>query len=269
MNEELLQSTFLAIVQGITEFLPISSSAHLILPMALLDWADQGLSFDVAVHLGSLSAVILYFRHELRRMASACVTSLAKGQLNTDSRLAAILLLATIPVAVCGFFLEDLVETQLRSIPVIGSATIVFAILLWGADRKDLNKERHLEGIDWRTGLIVGLAQVLALIPGTSRSGITMTAALFCNLDRETASRFSFLLSIPVIAGAFVLRIPDLMVTDDLNWRVLFYAMLLSAVVAYLCIHYFLKTINAIGFLPFVVYRLLLGLVLFLVYLWG
>ena len=261
MEIDLLQATFLALIQGITEFLPISSSAHLLLPAYLLGWGDQGLAFDVAVHLGSLSAVMLYFRGELGLLTrSWCLSVMGRGQ-NEHSRLAWLLVLATLPVILAGFILKDTVDNHLRSVAIVAGTTIGFALVLWLADRRS-TAHRDLQTLTWRTALFIGLAQILALVPGTSRSGITMTAAMWCHLSREAAGRFSFLLSIPVIAGASLLLILDLLQAEAVDWWLLLYATLVSAVVAYACIHYFLKFINTIGFMPFVIYRLVLGMAL-------
>jgi undecaprenyl-diphosphatase len=263
MDFDILQATLLALLQGFTEFLPISSSAHLILPAALLGWDDQGLAFDVAVHLGTLLAVILYFRKDLCEIAAALLVHVFKGRRSQASALGWHLLIATIPVLVAGFMLKDFVDDYLRSVIVITAATLVFGILLWLADRHSDNS-RDLTQLDWKISLLIGLAQMLALVPGTSRSGVTMTMALFCNMDREAASRFSFLLSIPVIGGAAVLQLLDLLAAPSVNWSELLYALTLAALTEFTCIHFFLKVIAAIGFLPFVIYRMVLGAALLL-----
>jgi len=255
---DFVRATVLAIIQGLTEFLPVSSSAHLILPSILLGWEDQGLVFDVAVHLGTLFAVMAYFRRDLWQIAGASLILLAKGKRSESATLGILLLLATMPAVLAGFLLKDSIELWLRDAWVLIFTTLLFAPLLWFADRQKGNT-RTLQDIDLKTALLIGLAQVLALVPGTSRSGITMTAALFCKLDRSAATRFSFLLAVPVIAGASLLSLVDLIQADQVNWFELGYALLLSMLVAYACIHYFLRFIEKIGFLPFVVYRLLLG----------
>ena len=260
---DLIRSTVLALIQGLTEFLPISSSAHLIFPSALLGWEDQGLAFDVAVHLGTLIAVVVYFRHDIGSIFLGWSRHLIKREASQESRLGWMLLLATLPLVVAGLLLQDIVDTHFRSTALIASTTIIFALLLWLADWKG-HGEKKLPYLSWKAFLLVGLAQVLALVPGTSRSGVTMTAALFCHLDRKEAARFSFLLSIPAIAGASLLLFIDLLSADTVNWFELVYALLLSAIVAFLCIHYFLKLITRLGFMPFVVYRLLLGVLLFI-----
>jgi undecaprenyl-diphosphatase len=263
MEHGFIQTTLLALIQGITEFLPISSSAHLILPSALLGWEDQGLAFDLAVHLGSLLAVIHYFRKDLLEIARALLAQLVRGERSENSRLGWHLVVATIPVVIAGLLLKDLVETTLRSVVVITATTLVFGVLLWVADRRT-RTDRNLQQLDWKTSLFIGLAQILSLVPGTSRSGITMTAALFCHLDRHAASRFSFLLSIPVTAGAVLLLLLDLLAAPAVDWFELAYATTVAAAASWLCIHYFLKLISTWSFLPFVIYRLLLGTGLFL-----
>lgn len=263
MDFDFIRTTFLALIQGLTEFLPISSSAHLILPSALLGWDDQGLAFDVAVHLGTLSAVMIYFHREVARILRDCTLQLLTGRKTADSRLGWLLLLATLPVIVVGFLVKDYVDAYLRATVVIAAATVFFGLLLWWADRHSDGK-RHLDAMDWKTACIIGLAQVLALVPGTSRSGITMTAALFCGLDRHSSSRFSFLLSIPVITGAGLLLVLDLLEAPAANWGQIGYGTLVAGITAFVCIHYFLQAINRLGFMPFVIYRLLLGGILFL-----
>jgi len=258
---EILQVIVLALVQGLTEFLPISSSAHLILVPVLTDWPDQGLAFDVAVHAGTLTAVVLYFRKELVRMVVEWFASF-KGRLTPDARLAWAVLIGTIPVGLAGLIFKDLIETQLRSSVVIAIATIVFGLLLWFADKTG-RRSKDEYGLQLRDVLVIGLAQALALIPGTSRSGITITAALMLGLKREAAARFSFLLSIPVIflAGSFE-TMEYLRVASVQDAQPLLVGALISAVSAYACIHYFLKLLERIGMMPFVAYRLVLGVVL-------
>ena len=266
MDFDVIRATFLALVQGFTEFLPISSSAHLILPSALLGWDDQGLAFDVAVHFGTLSAVLFYFRKDLLSISRACFAHVFRQEDSMESRLGWQLIIATIPVIVVGFLLKDYVDLYLRETYVIAITTIFFGIMLFLADKKSSGTQT-LATMTWKIALFIGLAQILALVPGTSRSGITMTAALFSNMDRDSSSRFSFLLSIPVILGAALLLTLDLVAQEMVNWSELFYGMLVSGIVAYLCIYGFLKVINRVGFLPFVIYRLILGSVLFLFFI--
>ena len=255
----------LALVQGLTEFLPISSSAHLILFPRLLGWPDQGLAFDVAVHVGTLSAVVVYFRQDLVPMARDWVQSLLTRQNTANSRLAWAVLWGTVPVGLAGLFFEGYVEDNLRSELVIAAATIAFGILLWVADVKGRGKRDEFS-LRISDIAIIGIAQAFALIPGTSRSGVTMTAGLILGLSREGSARFSFLLSIPVITLAGIMLSMDLVKQPGLvDWGAIVIGIVTSAITAYLCIHFFLKLLERIGMIPFVIYRFVLGI--FLVYL--
>ncbi|GIU21547.1 undecaprenyl-diphosphatase 1 [Shewanella colwelliana] len=256
------QVIVLALIQGLTEFLPISSSAHLILPAQLLGWEDQGLTFDVAVNTGSLLAVVIYFRRELWSMFNAWTGSIVKREQNEESKLAWWIILATIPAVIVGFTAKGFIETHLRNIEVIAFATIVFGLLLWWADR--MNREGFNEfQVGWKKALVIGIAQAMALIPGTSRSGATITAALMLGLSREAAARFSFLMSVPVSLGAAILVVKDLFESGvNIDYQALVLGTIVSFVAAYLCIHYFLKIISRMGMTPFVIYRLVLGAVL-------
>lgn len=264
---DFIQAIVLAVVQGFTEFLPISSSAHLILVPRLFGWPDQGLAFDVAVHMGTLSAVVWYFRRDLLSMKGDWVASVARRETVGDSRLAWGVILGTIPVGLAGLLLGDLIEAQLRSPLVIAATTIGFGLALWWADAVGA-KSRTEHSLSWRDVLIIGCAQALALVPGTSRSGITMTAALALGLDRSGAARFSFLLSIPVIVLAGGLKLSSLLgQAHPVDWQALLLGSVLSAVSAYICIDWFLKLIQRIGMMPFIVYRVALGVLLLVVFL--
>jgi undecaprenyl-diphosphatase len=266
---DLIQVIVLAIIQGLTEFLPISSSAHLILPKELLGWPDQGLAFDVAVHVGTLVAVLAYFRADLVAMTGGWLRSITRNEHSVASRQAWYLILATLPLCVGGFLMADLVENHLRSILVIAITTTMFGLLLAFADRQALKLQNH-HGVNWRIALFMGFAQVLALIPGTSRSGITMTAGLLSGLNRVAAARFSFLMSIPAILASGTYKSLDLFGVDAvLPWQDIAIGVVLSAITAYLCVHWFLLLIEKIGMMPFVIYRLALGGVLFLLVILG
>lgn len=260
---ETLHIIILAIIQGITEFLPISSSGHLILPKEILAWPEQGLAFDVAVHLGTLAAVLIFFRQDIINITSAWFLSLGRKNLSqtqqNDSRLAWYIVLATIPAGIAGLLLDDIIETHLRTTLVIAITTILFGIILGIADRNGDSKTKDLTQITITIALIIGCAQAIALIPGTSRSGITITAALLCGFARQPAARFSFLLSIPIIVLSAGYKGLQLLELPEVNWNDLFLGIIISAISAFICIHYFLKFINSIGMMPFVVYRLLLG----------
>jgi undecaprenyl-diphosphatase len=256
-----LQVVFLSLIQGFTEFLPISSSAHLILPTLLTDWPDQGLAFDVSVHFGTLVAVVLYFRHDLTQMASASSHWVVTRESSAETDMVLKLAIATIPVVVAGFTFQDFVEQELRTITVIASTTMIFGFVLWLADRRPTQND----DIGWNIALLIGLAQMLALVPGTSRSGITITAALLLGISRTSAARFSFLLAIPAIAGAQVLMTLDAVEQGlDAAWPHLIAGTSIAAISAYLCIHFFVALIERTGMLPYVLYRFALGIALLL-----
>lgn len=256
-----LEIVVLALIQGITEFLPISSSAHLILPSQLLGWTDQGLAFDVAVHVGTLAAVMIYFREDVIKLLSAWFASL-KGKTTLESNLAWCIIIGTIPAGLAGLLLKDYVEIYARSISVIAATTIGFGLLLWWADRTAA-QTKEIDQVTFKHALIIGLAQAVALIPGTSRSGITMTAGLMLGFDRKSAARFSFLLSIPVILLAGGYQGLKLATSEEaVAWNTIILGTVLSFISAYACIHLFLKWIEQVGMKPFVIYRLLLGAIL-------
>jgi undecaprenyl-diphosphatase len=256
-----LQIIVLAIVQGITEFLPISSSGHLILVPYVTNWPDQGLEFDLAIHMGTLTAIVVYFRRILAAMARDWVRSLAQRQEVGESRLAWAVILGTIPAGVVGMLLQDDIETTLRSPLVVAFTTIGYAVLLFVADRRP--GTRHERTITWLDVVVIGCAQALALVPGTSRSGVTMTAGLFRGLSREAAARFSFLLAVPITAAAGLSKLAgydgD---AGPIDARAFVLGAVLSGVTGLVCIHYLLKWLTRFGMLPYVLYRLVLGVVL-------
>lgn len=257
----------LALVQGITEFLPISSSAHLILMPYLFGWTDQGLVYDVAAHVGTLCAVVIYFRHDLRRIVGDGLAGLTRRPVRQDGRLLWLLIGASVPILVGGYLLHGFASSTFRSPLLIAGANIVFAGLLWWSDRR-VREVKSLDTIGWREALLIGLSQILAVIPGTSRSGVTMTAGLLLNMTRQAAARFSFLLAIPTImmAGGYeVYR----MATNDItaDWYSFSLIAGLSFVSALFAIHLFLQLLDRFGMLPYVIYRLLLGLVLLIVFI--
>jgi undecaprenyl-diphosphatase len=254
------QAVLLAIMQGLTEFLPISSSAHLVLPSEVLGWPDQGLAFDVAVHIGSLLAVVIYFRKDISELVSAWFRSLLGQGVSNESKMGWAVIVATIPAGLAGLLFDSYIEANLRSIAVIATTTIGFGLLLGLADKKSFAK---YQTVTMAVAIIIGFAQALALIPGTSRSGITMTAGLLLGLSRQLAARFSFLLSIPLIGAAGGLKMWQLIEMETAApWGMIVIATAISSITAYLCIHWFLKLLDRIGFMPFVIYRLLLGTVL-------
>ena len=258
-----MNSGILALIQGATEFLPISSSAHLIIIPHLFSWRDQGLAFDIAVHLGTLIASVSYFRLEIFSILRGWIQSFTGEGPSDESKLCWFIIVASIPVAITGALAHELVEKELRSVEVIAMATLAFGVLLWYADwfRRG---ERQLNTLRFRDAILIGLGQAVAIIPGTSRSGITITVALMLGLTRQDAAKFAFLLAIPVIAMAGGWQFLSLATSNqETNWLLFGYATAISAVVAYLCIHYFLRFIEKIGMLPFVIYRVVLALAIF------
>ncbi|KAF3981083.1 MAG: undecaprenyl-diphosphate phosphatase [Methylococcales symbiont of Hymedesmia sp. n. MRB-2018] len=262
---DFFQAVVLALLQGLTEFLPVSSSAHLILLPILVGWEDQGLAFDVAVHVGTLVAVVAFYRQDLMQIIAAWSASICGKGMTDDARLCWYVILGTIPVGLVGITLPDFVETVLRSPLVIATSTIVFGLLLWVSAKQAKEQRLTITLVD---AVIIGLFQAIALIPGTSRSGITITAGLIIGLNRETAARFSFLLSIPVIALAGMVKGLDLYTsTEPLIWDMALIGALVSAIMAYFSIGWFLQLLNKVGMFPFVIYRLILGVILFSIFL--
>ena len=260
------EAIILALIQGLTEFLPISSSAHLILPSQVLGWQDQGLAFDVAVHVGTLTAVVFYYRQQVGELLVGWFGTF-RGQYTESSRFAWFIIWATVPAGLAGLFGGDLLENYGRSALVIATTTILFGLLLWYADRR-ASEKAALTTLTLRQAMFIGIAQAIALIPGTSRSGITITAGLLLGLTRTDAARFSFLLSIPVItlAGGYKgLQLAQQ--PEPVAWSLVLIGMFVSFVAAYLCIKLFLQVIERMGMLPFVIYRLALGALLFFMFL--
>lgn len=257
----ILHIVVLAIVQGITEFLPISSSGHLILVPIAFGWPDQGLLMDVAVHVGTLGAVVLYFWRDMAAMTVG-VVHLLRGRWSPGAKLALWVIIATIPVIFAGFALNHYYPEGIRSMEVIGWTTLGFGVLLYAADRLGATS-RRLEAMNLPQTLVIGISQVLALIPGTSRSGITMTAARMLGFDRSDAARFSLLLSIPTILGAGLLKGMELYETGNAQLTSDAYtAAGLSLVSALVAIWAMMQWLRRATFTPFVVYRIILGIVL-------
>ncbi len=259
-----IQVVVLAIVQGLTEFLPISSSGHLVLVPSFFGWADQGLAFDVAVHFGSLLAVCAYFRDDV---AALLVGGLRLATFNMDtpgSRMALGIGLGTIPAAVAGLLAAGWIEANLRSPSVIVFTLAGYGVPMYIADRFG-KSERNITDVTLKDAFIIGCAQALALIPGTSRSGVTITAGRFLGFARQDAARFSFLLSVPVIFLASGYESIKLLTSGEVvPWAQFGVGIAVSAIVAYLSIEFFMRFVTRIGLLPFAVYRLLLaGLILY------
>ena len=260
---DIFQTITLSLIQGLTEFLPISSSAHLVLLPKFFAWPDQGLAFDVVLHFGTLSAIIYYYRNSLLVMTHDFISSIQTRKIEGEALLAWGVLLGTIPVGLAGLIFQDSIELNLRTIEVIAFSTLFFGLLLGFSDWLNRFMGRNREIIQGSDILIIGCFQALALIPGTSRSGITITAALLIGLSRSLSVKFSFLLSIPVIAVAMILKTFDLANhVDSVDWSLLLLGFIISAITAYATIVFFIRIVERIGLLPFVIYRLLLGVLL-------
>lgn len=257
-----LQVIVLAIVQGLTEFLPISSSGHLVLVPSAAGWSDQGLAFDVAVHFGSLIAVCLFFRDDIFALLRGSGQILKFDLQTPESRLALAIGIGTIPAAVAGLLFAGWIEANLRSPTVIVGTLSGYAVVMLLADRFG-SREKNIVDVELKHAIVIGCAQALALVPGTSRSGITISAGRMLGFDRLDAARFSFLLSVPVILLASVYELGSLLLSDEVvAWGRLAVAVVVSAVVAYISIDFFMRFVSRIGLLPFAVYRLILAAVI-------
>jgi undecaprenyl-diphosphatase len=253
------QAAVLGAVQGLTEFLPVSSSGHLVLVPVLLGWPDQGLAFDAMVHLGTALALFAYFGSEIGRVAAGTL-----GRRAPDLRLAAAVVVGSIPAGLAGLFLESAVEAHLRSAKVVAFSLIGWGLVLWWADRRaDRARVGDLREVGVGRGLLVGCAQALALVPGTSRSGITIAAGLFAGLDRPTAARFAFLLGLPITAAAGVLKTASLLGagTTALPPAVLAAGLLTSFAAGLAAVWFLVRYLQRRSLTAFVVYRIALGLV--------
>ena len=252
-----IQTFWLALLQGLTEFLPISSSAHLILLPHWLDWADQGLTLDVAVHGGTCLALLFAFRHDWRRWIGDAWRWLAQPRQTPPLLVYAGF--ATVPILPVAWGVEEALATSWRSPAGIAWATLLFGLLLGFADWRG-RRELDLADFGWRAALIIGLAQILALFPGVSRSGITMTAALLLGFNRETSARVAFLLAVPLLLLASGWRGAQLIGhAAPVDWALLGFAVAVAGVVAWACIRWMLRWIEQVGMWPFVVYRCVLG----------
>lgn len=258
----LLESAILGIVQGLTEYLPVSSTAHLRIVPALLGWPDPGAAYTAVIQLGTLLAVLLYYRRDLVAIGSGCVVEARQGAWTTGSqlRLAAAILAGTVPIGVCGLLFKDSIETTLRGLPVIAASLILLALVLLYAEKRSAHTRPAATLSFWEIQLI-GLAQAIALIPGSSRSGTTLTAALLLGLRRDEAARFSFLLGIPAIAAAGLFELKHLVeagITPD-QTAALVVGTITATISGWLAIEGLLRFLKSRSTMVFIVYRILLG----------
>jgi undecaprenyl-diphosphatase len=264
-----LQAVVLGVVQGVTEFLPISSTAHLRIVPALLRWPDPGAGFSAVIQIGTLVAVFAYFWRDLMRIIPATLGSMATRKLDSpDARLGWIMLIGSVPIVICGLSFQKYIRNELRSLYVISASMIGLALVLWAAEVLERVRERagqrlkELGEITWFDGLAVGLAQALALIPGSSRSGVTITAGLFVGMNRATAARFSFLLSLPAVFGAGIYELykeRDELIGTGESLTNLVIATVVSGVVGYASIAFLVGYLKKHTTYLFIIYRLALG----------
>lgn len=258
---DMLQIAFLSLIQGLTEFLPVSSSGHLALVPLLTDWPDQGMTMDIAIHIGSFLAICLYFHKDVLFMTKNIPAAFSRSQ-KDEGRLLRALFIGTLPVVFIGFFMHAAPMSGLRTMPMIATTLGIYGLILYIADRRG-KKEKDLTGLPLKHALLIGLAQCLALVPGTSRSGITMTAALFLGYTRPEAARFSMLLALPAIAGAGTLAVRELLQTPDVDWTPFAAAAGFSFIASFLAIWFMMAWVKRCSFAVFAAYRILLSAVLF------
>lgn len=268
---ELLQSAFLGLVQGITEFLPISSSAHLFLLPHLLGWQYAGITFDLALHLGSLLAIVLYFWKDLWALIIGFLKAVNKPKrflTDDNSRMSLYIALGIIPAGIVGFLFDDLIETTLRN-PLISASLLIFVGIIFLVIEAITNPKRDFKHILLRDALIIGVAQCLALIPGVSRSGITMVTALCLGVKHEAAARFSFLLGTPITAAAAIFKLKDLAQTGLPSDMLAYFlvGMITAAISGYLAIRFLLTFLRKHSFTVFGWYRIAFGALALLILL--
>lgn len=264
--EEILQAILFGLIQGLTEFIPISSTAHLRVVPALLGWADKGAAFTAVIQLGTLIATFVYFRKDIRDLTNGFFRALKTGNYFSDSysRIFILIIISTIPIIIAGLLMKDFIKGGARGLYVISGSLIVLAVILYIAEKISGHKKEFQE-IGIKEGLFIGLAQVLALIPGSSRSGVTITAGLFAGLKRDVAARFSFLLSIPAITLSGLYELYDereILLNESLVPLVI--ATFVSGVVGYLSIAFLLNYLKTRSNLLFIIYRIILGIIILL-----
>jgi undecaprenyl-diphosphatase len=256
----ILQAAVLGLVQGLGEFLPISSSAHLVLVPWLFGWTDPGLTFDVALHIGTLVAVVLYFWRDWWQLFIKGFTNVRSA----EGRLFWFLVVASVPGATGGYLLQKKAETVFRSPILIAAMLIVMGIFLYWADRRS-TKNIEMRNITFGTSVFIGLSQALAIIPGVSRSGITMTTGLLGGMTREGAAKFSFLLSTPIIFGAALVKLPHVISNSSVISVTFSTGMLVACITGIVSIRFLLRYVQTKNFLPFVWYRFIIGALVIMV----
>lgn len=256
-----LQALVMGLVQGLSEFLPISSSAHLMLAPWFFGWESGGLAFDVALHVGTLVAVAWYFRRDWGLLLQAGIRIAGRRRVETDEEWRVVyLIIATIPAAIAGVLIEDIAETTFRSPRLVVITLVLMGLILWLSDRKS-PQDRQLGHMRWRDALLVGIAQALALVPGVSRSGATITGGRLLGFDRQSAAVFSFLMSFPVTAAAAALKVPDALRSSE-SLLPLVVGVAAAAASSWLAISVLLRYVARHSYGIFALYRVLLGAVI-------
>lgn len=262
--QEIIKAIVLGIIQGTTEFIPISSTAHLRIIPALLGWKDIGAAYTAVMQIGTLVATLIYFKKDIINLTNAFIHSLKKRDFNTnpESRIFLLIVLGTIPIGICGLFLKKFIEGDARGLYVISAALIILAIILFIAEKVS-SKKKDFSEITVGDGIAIGFAQALALIPGSSRSGVTITAGLFCGLKRDVAARYSFLLSIPAIGlSGFYELFKERHELLNENLLSLLIATFVSGIVGYFSIAFLINYLKTRSNLIFIVYRIVLGIII-------
>lgn len=262
--EEVFKAIVYGIIQGLTEFIPISSTAHLRVIPALLNWGDEGAAFTAVIQMGTLVATLIFFRKDIVALITGFLKALRTKNYFSDpnSRLFILIIIGTVPIGICGLLLKDFIEGDARGLYVISGALIILAIFLYIAEKVS-SKKKDLSEITIKDGIIIGLAQALALIPGSSRSGVTITGGLFCGLKREVTARYSFLLSIPAIglSGLYELYTEKQELLNE-NILSLIIATIVSGIVGYLSIAFLISYLKRKSTMLFIIYRIVLGLII-------
>jgi undecaprenyl-diphosphatase len=258
---DLLQAVFLGVLQGLTEFLPISSSAHLRIVPDLLGWGDPGAAFTAVIQIGTELAVLIYFRHDLWRIGSTWVRSLYRPEYrgHLDARMGWFIIIGSLPIVILGILLKDTIEQDFRSLWIIGTTLIVLGLILGIADRVSADR-LQIKDMRLRDAVLMGVAQSCALVPGVSRSGATISMGRFLGYEREAATRYAFLLAIPAVVGAGVFELKDIPNGDNTyGWGPTIVATVVSFIIGYAAIAWLLRYVTTHSYLPFVIYRVVLG----------
>ncbi len=258
---DLLKAVFLGTLQGLTEFLPISSSAHLRIFPELFGWGDPGAAFTAVIQIGTELAVLIYFRHDIWRIGSAWVRALVKPELrgHTDAKMGWFIIIGSLPIVILGIALKDVIEKDFRNLWIVGTMLIVLGIVLGVADRISASNKK-ITSLGLRDAILMGLAQACALIPGVSRSGATISMGRFLGYEREAATRYAFLLAIPAVVGAGLFELKEIPHGENsYGWAPTILATVVSFVVGYAAIAWLLRYVSTNSYLPFVLYRIGLG----------